>query len=186
MIINQAFLKITAKKHFLIKYKSILTTILVFLLIPNNNYCKTPHNIFKTYWGGIILKSQKNTILFLTGGVVYSLVEILWRGYTHWSMAVTGGFCLLLINIMDNNNHIKLWRKCIIGSGIITFFELFVGCIVNLLLKWNVWDYSRCPMNFFGQICLPFSLLWCFISVPAIYLGRFIQSKLSFFKKHAA
>jgi|GEM_PF-3890739 len=29
--------------------------------------------------------------VFLSGGGIYSALEILWRGYTHWTMAVTGG-----------------------------------------------------------------------------------------------
>ena len=33
----------------------------------------------------------KYLILFLTGAMVYGIIEILWRGRTHWTMAVLGG-----------------------------------------------------------------------------------------------
>ena len=35
--------------------------------------------------------------LFAMGGGTYGLIEVLWRGYTHWSMALLGGVLFLLI-----------------------------------------------------------------------------------------
>lgn len=121
-----------------------------------------------------------NSVLFAAGSGIYSLIEILWRGYTHWTMGVTGGLCLVLIHRADlMTAGQRLWKKCLIGSGIITSLEFVVGCIVNLWLKWNVWDYSGAPMNILGQICLPFSIAWFLLSVPAIFLGRYFRKKLS-------
>ena len=37
---------------------------------------------------------------------------------------------------------------------------------VNLALEWKVWDYSHTPLNLWGQICLPFSLLWFAVCIP--------------------
>ena len=34
----------------------------------------------------------------------------------------------------------------------------------------NIWDYSNMPLNLWGQICLPFSCLWFFLSAVAIIL----------------
>lgn len=63
-----------------------------------------------------------------------------------------------------------LWKQMLLGSVIITLLEFVCGCIVNLLLHWNVWDYSNLPFNILGQICLPFSILWFFISFVAIVI----------------
>ena len=34
---------------------------------------------------------KQTTGLFFLGGIGYAGLEILWRGYTHWTMALTGG-----------------------------------------------------------------------------------------------
>ena len=46
--------------------------------------------------------------------------------------------------------------QSILGAIIITIFEFIVGVIVNIILKWNVWNYATVPFNIMGQICLPF------------------------------
>ncbi|MEI3504505.1 MAG: hypothetical protein V8Q42_12985 [Anaerovoracaceae bacterium] len=35
-------------------------------------------------------------VIFAIGATGYSVIEYLFRGYTHWSMALTGGACLLV------------------------------------------------------------------------------------------
>jgi hypothetical protein len=37
------------------------------------------------------MKSAKYMITFLMGYFLYALIEIFARGYTHWTMALTGG-----------------------------------------------------------------------------------------------
>ena len=105
-------------------------------------------------------------LVFLTGCFVYSLLEIASRGFTHWTMTLTGGLILTILYEM----HVRLtgtplWQKCLIGSVIITSVEFTVGVIVNIILRWNVWDYSDMPFNVLGQICLPFTVLWFFFFV---------------------
>ena len=39
----------------------------------------------------------------------------------------------------------------------------------------DVWDYSNMPFNILGQICLPFTILWFFISILAIVLDDWIR-----------
>ena len=39
--------------------------------------------------------------VFSLGGLGYGGIEILWRGATHWSMLLTGGVCLLLLEQLD-------------------------------------------------------------------------------------
>ena len=104
----------------------------------------------------------KHAVLALCGGCVYFLIEMAWRGHSHWTMAVLGGVCFVLIG--DINEFIP-WNMPLvlqgaIGSGTVTLLELVSGIILNLWLGLGIWDYSNMPFNFLGQICLPFSLLW--------------------------
>jgi len=51
---------------------------------------------------------------------------------------------------------------------LITLLELGCGLLVNR--TYRVWDYRHLPMNFLGQICLPFTLLWIPVSLLAMLL----------------
>ncbi|MEG2039431.1 MAG: hypothetical protein RRZ73_06860 [Oscillospiraceae bacterium] len=62
---------------------------------------------------------------------------------------------------------------------IILISEFLVGCIVNLWLGWNVWDYSREPFNFMGQICLMFSFLWLLMSIFIVQICNLLEKELS-------
>ena len=44
-------------------------------------------------------KFKEYAAVCTVGSVGYSAIEVLWRGFTHWTMALTGGvgFLLLLI-----------------------------------------------------------------------------------------
>lgn len=115
---------------------------------------------------------KKDATLFTVGGVIYPMLEILCRGRTDVSMAFAGGVCLCLIDRVCNRDlkAMPLPAKCFAGSAIITSVEFATGVMVNLVLKQNVWDYSDLPLNVMGQICLPFSLLWCLLTIPALGL----------------
>ena len=108
--------------------------------------------------------------LFIVGGCAYPLLEIVWRGHTHYSMAIAGGMCMCAIHDVCNirMKGRPLYQKCLAGAGIITGVELAVGLVVNEWLHMQVWDYSRLPLNLFGQVCLPFSLLWGLLTIPAM------------------
>ena len=119
----------------------------------------------------------KYLFLGIIGSIIYMSLEILWRGYTHWTMGVLGGICFICLGLI---NEILSWEtplalQMLIGSTIITILEFITGCIVNLWLGWNVWDYSNLPLNLLGQICLPFSILWYFISAIGIIIDDYIR-----------
>lgn len=119
----------------------------------------------------------KHAVLALCGGCVYFLIEMAWRGHSHWTMAVLGGVCFVLIG--DINEFIP-WNMPLvlqgaIGSGTVTLLELVSGIILNLWLGLGIWDYSNMPFNFLGQICLPFSLLWVALSVAAVILDDWLR-----------
>ena len=113
------------------------------------------------------------TTVLLTGGAAYSLLEILWRGYTHWTMTITGGVCFTVLYILHVYGlRIPFLARCVIGSAAITLVEFAVGCTVNLWLGWGVWNYANVPGNVLGQICLPFSLIWLLLCAAACPICR--------------
>ena len=119
----------------------------------------------------------KNLFLFIMGGILYYLIEIIWRGYSHFSMFLVGGLCFVLIGKI--NEYISwetpVYIQSILGSIIITTIEFISGCILNIWLRLDVWDYSNIPFNLLGQICLPFGILWVFISFTAILIDDYIR-----------
>lgn len=126
--------------------------------------------------------------VYAIGSVGYSLIEIMWRGFTHWTMAIAGGTCFLLIHIYNRRHpDKKLWKKCLMGAAIITGIEFTTGCIVNLIFQLNVWDYSARPLNILGQICPLFSILWFLLCIPVVklssYLGRKAEVAKNFSRK---
>lgn len=103
--------------------------------------------------------------LFCIGGFGYGLIEIAFRGYTHWSMIITGGsafLCLYIIN--ESFEHTSIYKKALLGAFIITTLEFTVGLVVNKTLNLGVWDYTNTPFNFLGIISLPFCFCWYIIS----------------------
>lgn len=103
----------------------------------------------------------------LIGGFGYCLIEIIYRGRTHYSMFFAGAIVMSTFYFISKNSSLPLWAKCIIGMLFITGIELIFGIIFNIILKENVWDYSNVPLNFLGQICIPFSLIWLVLSGAA-------------------
>lgn len=117
-------------------------------------------------------------ILFLIGGGIYYLLEVLWRGYSHWTMFILGGVCFVIMGLLNEYKfrwNDSLIKQSIISACIITVFEFFTGCIVNIWLGWAVWDYSELPFNLLGQICLYYYLLWIPLSMVGIILDDWIR-----------
>ena len=116
---------------------------------------------------------------FGVGAVLYGLIEVVARGYTHWTMALTGGTVMVLLNLINQTRELHILIKCLLGAAVITSLEFCVGMVSNVALGWNVWDYSDKPLNIWGQICPQFTLVWFFLSIPAFSLCSFIESRFS-------
>lgn len=129
---------------------------------------------------------MKGFILSIIGGVSYFIIEILWRGYSHFSMFMLGGLCFLFIGLINEffTYEMPLWKQQGIATIIIIFLELIFGLILNIWLNLNIWDYSNLRFNFMGQICLEYSILWFFLSLPAIVLDDYIRYKMGEEKPH--
>lgn len=117
-------------------------------------------------------------ILFLIGGRLYTWIEILWRNYTHWTMFILGGVCFVIMGLQNEHQYtweMPLLKQALHSAVVITVFEFIIGCIVNLWLGWQVWDYSELPFNILGQVCIYYFLLWIPLSVVGIILDDWIR-----------
>lgn len=124
----------------------------------------------------------KYLFLFLVGGICYFGIEILARGFSHWTMIVVGGICFVLIGLLNEKTpKMSLIKQMIYSTILITVIEFVSGCILNIWLKLNIWDYSENAFNLLGQICLSHTIYWFFLSVVGILLDDYLRCKI--FKK---
>ena len=101
-------------------------------------------------------------LVLFAGGTVYCAIEVMWRGYTHISMAVCGGICFYIMYLSEAAPRFRalpLPLRALAGAGIVTAAEFAAGYIVNIRLGLGVWDYSGLPLSLMGQVCLPYSAL---------------------------
>ncbi len=95
------------------------------------------------------------------GGLLYVLIELLWRRRSHPSMFVVGGICFDLIGTI----HRRCTRRCTavrcgLCAAAVTAVELVSGLILNRWWRLDVWDYSGQPLNIGGQVCLLYTGFW--------------------------
>lgn len=119
----------------------------------------------------------KYLILFSIGAILYVFIEILFRGYSHWTMGILGGLSFISIGLINEilDWNTPLFIQCIIGGCVITLYEFIAGLILNIWLDMGIWDYSQMPFNILGQICLPFSIAWCGLSLIGIILDDYLR-----------
>lgn len=118
---------------------------------------------------------EKYIFIFLFGSFGYGLLEVLFRGFTHWSMIITGGSALLILFLINQAlPKTPLIIKALLGALSITIIEFSVGLIVNKLFSFGVWDYTGTPGNILGIITPIFSLCWFAISFFMVSLFNLI------------
>ena len=120
---------------------------------------------------------RRSLALALTGGALYCLAEMAVRGRSHWTMLLLGGLCFVLLGGINEwlPWEMPLPLQMTFGAAVVTALELAAGCVVNLWLGWDVWDYSGEWGNLWGQICPKFSALWFGVSGIAILLDDWLR-----------
>ena len=73
--------------------------------------------------------------LWAVGGCMYYGFEVLFRGFSHWSMFLLGGLCFLFFFIQGKMVRWQdpLWRQTLRCLVFVTAMEFITGIIVN---KW--------------------------------------------------
>ncbi|MDE5778527.1 MAG: hypothetical protein K2I10_08530, partial [Lachnospiraceae bacterium] len=71
----------------------------------------------------------KYLFLFLVGGFSYFYIEILFRGYSHFSMIICGGLAFIFCGLINQLTHfrISLISQMIISMFIITGLDFITG-----------------------------------------------------------
>jgi uncharacterized membrane protein len=114
-------------------------------------------------------------------GMVYFTLEGFWRGWTNIAMLFIGGFCGVIIGLLNEYPQfvkLKVWQQSLIGVPIVLVVELISGLILNIWLGYGIWDYSEMPGNLYGQICISYSILW-FLLVPfGVWMDDWLRWKL--------
>lgn len=104
------------------------------------------------------------------GGLLYGGLELIWRGYTHWTMLLLAAALCVPLDLA--NEHIPwdmpLWMQAVIGGLTVTAAELAAGVVLNLWLGLEIWDYSGMWGNLWGQVCPLYTVLWCLLAGPVI------------------
>lgn len=125
---------------------------------------------------------ELSKLIFITFvmGILYLLIEILYRGNTYWQMAIVGGIAGMLIGLISKILHCDtpLLLKGFIGMLIATVCEFAGGLYLNICMHCGIWDYSNLPFNFYGQICLYYSIAWFFLSLVGIFTYDCIRWKV--------
>ena len=114
--------------------------------------------------------------LWALGGCLYYGFEILFRGFSHWSMFVLGGICFVFFWVQGQMVRWSdpLWRQILRCIVFVTGMEFITGIIVNKWMHLGVWDYSRLPFQLFGQICLPFMIIFSGLCAAGILLSGYL------------
>ena len=132
------------------------------------------------YKGDYMKNIDKYIFIFLFGGFGYGLLEVLFRGFTHWSMIITGGSALLILYLINKSlPNIPLFIKAFLGASAITLTEFTVGIIVNKMFSFGVWDYTGTPGNILGVITPIFSLCWFGISLVMFFVFKCANKVIS-------
>jgi len=127
------------------------------------------------------LRIYKDLVLIFIMGSLYMVLEGLWRGWTNISMLFVGGLCSFLVGKLNEHPTFynrKMWEQCLIGTAITLFIEFISGLILNVWLRFNIWDYSNTWGNIYGQICLPYAFLWFILMPLCIYVDDWLRYKL--------
>lgn len=106
---------------------------------------------------------------FLFGAAGYPLLELAWRGRTHISMALAGGLSTAAMHAIGRRCK-SLPSAGVTSAAAVTVIEAACGLVWNK--EHQVWDYRRMPLNWHGQVCLPYSVLWGLLGTAFILLDK--------------
>lgn len=119
-----------------------------------------------------------SVLLWTWTGTVYFFMEVIWKTLHGRADSISWTMLLLAVILAiplercgaEMPWHASLCLQGIVCGVAITAAELLSGLILNVWLGLGIWNYSGLPLNFMGQICLPFFGVWCLLSIPGIVI----------------
>ncbi len=127
----------------------------------------------------MLKRVREYLFLWGIGGMFYYAFELLFRGFSHWTMFVLGGVCMVFFAFQGRASRFRepLWKQVLRCTLFVTSCEFITGIIVNKWLQLGVWDYSNQPFQLFGQICLPFAIIFSGLCALGILLSGYLLYK---------
>lgn len=126
-------------------------------------------------------------IIFNVSGIIYVCLEILWRGYSHWTMYLCAGICGLIMAAINDNwfSFETDFRIQVLASAIsCTIMEFFFGITFNG--DFSIWDYRGVwgTLHILGdQVNILFIGMWVIISLFALPFLDWMEWKLGLEEK---
>ena len=125
--------------------------------------------------------------IFIISGLIYTMLELIWRGRTHWTMFLCAGLCgLVMANI--NNNLLEFdtdfLKQVLVSALCCTTFEFLFGIIFNG--DFSIWDYRGLwgTIHVLGdQVNILFFGIWIIISFFSLPFLDWLQWKLGLAEK---
>lgn len=125
------------------------------------------------------MKIWQSAVMAYIGGILYVLMELVWRGWSHGSMFVVGGLCFLFLGVIHRRlGDVPLLMQAVLGATVISAMELLSGLYLNVFLGLRVWDYSNLPYNLLGQVCMAYFFLWIWVAMAGCPLAGRLHRRL--------
>lgn len=120
---------------------------------------------------------MKHLYRFLGGGVIYLLIEIVWRYFMGHSaasplMAPMGGTVCLVLLLLDDKKWFPLLSS-LVGAVTVTLLELIVGSVALFGFGVRFWHYGRITWK--GIIALDWFFIWWGLCLGAVLARRLLQ-----------
>ncbi|MBN1646897.1 MAG: hypothetical protein JW874_02590 [Spirochaetales bacterium] len=132
----------------------------------------------------------RNFVLVLLFGAVYLILEVILHvilgttmeamkkpalslvGHTSLWMWPVGGLLGFILGKFNETTWIRkncnVFLQSLLGALLILAVELLTGLLLNRWLNLQIWDHSRAPLNFMGQITLPYGVIY-FLLCPFVF-----------------
>lgn len=123
-------------------------------------------------------KCLLSVLLWVWSGTLYFFIEVVWKTIHGRPEMISWTMLLLAIVLavpLERFGAELPWDMPLIAQSAvcgvaITAVEFVAGILINVWLGMGVWDYSNIAGNLMGQVCLPFTLLWIFLSTVGIVM----------------
>lgn len=128
----------------------------------------------------IFVELIKNILLFVIYGLLYFIIETIYKGHlTDYRMFILGGLIGFIVGIINNafSFDTDFLLQGMIGAISITLLEAVFGYQWNVIEHLGIWDYSNMLFSgVAGQVCLEFSIFtWIPLSLICIILDDSIR-----------
>lgn len=106
---------------------------------------------------------------FFFGGLLYSFIEILWRGHTHWTMGLTGGAALLgIYAVNEKYKRLPLFYAAFAAAALSRRWSFSSGFLSTRFFACTFGITAICRLIFSGKSALCFRSPGFFYRSPPV------------------